>query len=133
MIVDDDLKLTGGCSGTTPVSLGFHRGQPNADDWFQVAFDTADVVSTGETGEFTVKEIRWDHGTVTPANLPPNSTIRVPNQFKGTGTLTLSTHIGTTEQRRIAGIFRGDVTNLEGDQANLVAEFDIDKSCGVKF
>jgi len=133
IFVDDNFKITGGCNGTTPISLGFYRGQPNADDWFKVAFDTADVVGTGETGEFTVREISWDHGTVIPKNLPPNTTIRAPNQFKGTGTLTLTTHIGTIEQRKIAGNFRGEVTNLEGEQASLEAEFDIDKSCGVRF
>jgi len=132
-IVDDDLKLTGGCSGTTPVSLGFNSGKLTEDNWFSIGFDTADVISTGATGEFTIKEIRWDHGTVTPANLPPNSGIRVPNRFTGPGTLTLTSHIGTVEQRRMAGNFRGEVRNLEGEQASLVAEFDIDKSCGVKF
>lgn len=132
-MVDDSYKITGGCNGITPISLGFYRGQPNTDNWFKVAFDTTDVVGTGETGEFTIKEIRWDHGTVTPANLPPNSGIRVPNRFTGPGTLTLTAHVGTVEQRRMAGNFRGEVSNLEGEQASLVAEFDIDKSCGVRF
>jgi len=51
----------------------------------------------------------------------------------GPGTLTLTSHVGTVEQRRMAGNFRGKVSNLEGEQASLVAEFDIDMSCGIKF
>ncbi|HAJ91487.1 MAG TPA: hypothetical protein DCO71_02500, partial [Gammaproteobacteria bacterium] len=28
IFVDDNFKITGGCNGTTPISLGFYRGQP---------------------------------------------------------------------------------------------------------
>ena len=68
------VSLVGGCSGTSPLSIGLQQGALQGQDWESFAFDTIDVVGPAATGVFPLREIRWDHGTVVPANLPPGGT-----------------------------------------------------------
>lgn len=83
------------------------------------------------------EEIRWDHGSFVPDDLPEGVTTGVPNRFAGSGTLTLTRHEATMAQvtagkRRMTGTIRADsLTNAEGTSVALEAEFDIPFSCGV--
>jgi hypothetical protein len=128
----DAITITGGCTGDSPMSIGFHRGQPNLEDYVSFAFETAGPMGTGETGEFDVEEIRWDHGTVVPDNLPPGTTVRVPNRFTGTGLLSVSRHDAAIGQQRTTATITSDqMTNRQGTSVGLTVEFDINRSCGV--
>lgn len=132
-----ELTMSGGCDGRSRMSLGFQGGRPAGPDWTYLAFDTEGAVGTGETGSFAVEEIRWDHGTFVPDDLPDGVTTRVPNRFTGTGTLTLTTHDATMAHatagtRRMTGTLAGDgLENEEGVTVDLAAEFDVHLSCGV--
>jgi len=132
-IVLDDLQFTGGCSGSTPASMGVHRGQPNSEDYVSFAFKTAEVVGTGETGAFAVSEIRWDHGTVSPQNMPPELNIRVPNRFEGTGKLDLTTHSASLKDRSMEGVITATgMSNKQGEAVDIEARFRLDWSCGIE-
>lgn len=126
----DGLTMTGGCVPSEPMSIGFHSGLPTEPDYFNVAFDGAEKVGTGETGTFGIKEIRWDHGTVAKS-VPGGMEVRVPNRFTGAGSISLTRHDASVGDRRMAGTVTGTATNGEGVAADVVVEFDINLSCGV--
>lgn len=50
----DQIRLGGGCDGTSPLSLGFSSGIPTSDDWAYLGFDTAEAVGTGQTGSVPI-------------------------------------------------------------------------------
>lgn len=133
---DDEVSMGGGCDGNSPISLGFHRGTPAEPDWFNLGFDTAERVGTGETGTFDLNELRWDNGTF--VHHVGGREVRVPNRFGGTGTLTLTTHDATMAHamagaRRLTGTLRADsLINRNGVAVRLEAEFDVHFSCGVR-
>ncbi len=128
-----DLKLAGGCDGTTPINLSMFLGQPIEERWFNVAFSTEGVVAPGETGSFLLQSLQWDDGVVRPENLPADSPARVPVRYSGKGTLTLETHIARSQNRRMAGTLTGHVEQLgKGPVADITVYFDINLSCGVK-
>jgi hypothetical protein len=128
-----DLKLAGGCDGTTPINLSMFLGQPIEERWFSVAFSTEGVVAPGETGTFPLQSLQWDDGVMRPENLPADSPARVPVRYSGKGTLTLDTHAASTGMRRMAGTLTGHVEQLgKGPAADITAHFDINLSCGVK-
>ena len=123
------LGIAGGCSGTTPLSLGFQSGSATGTDWMSFAFDTAATVRPGQTGVFPV-EVRWDHGMV-ETRVPGGTVVLTPNRFNGSGTLTVTTHLATASARRLAGTVRGSVGNQAGERADVVADFSVNLSCGI--
>ncbi|MDX1530031.1 MAG: hypothetical protein R3362_00760 [Rhodothermales bacterium] len=129
----DDVRVTGGCDGNAPMSIGFSQGLPTEAGYVNLAFDTADAVGTGATGAFEVREVRWDHGTVYSERMRG----RAPNRFSGAGTLELEVHDATMAhatagRRQLAGTLRGTgLTNAEGLAADVEADLVINLSCGV--
>ncbi len=128
-----ELTLSGGCDGTTPISLSLFAGEPIDDSWFNVAFDTEAVVAPGETGVFPLVEMDWDNGVTRPDNLPADTAVRVPVRNSGKGTLTLETHNASTNNRRMIGVLEGSLQqDGESPAVNVTARFDVNLSCGVK-
>lgn len=128
-IQGEDLTLTGGCTGSSPISLGFRKGRPDEDDYLSLSFDTRDVVAPGQAGAFVLEEITWDDGT-SVITLPAGTEIRGPNRLTGPGSLTLDVHRTEVGDRRMAGTVRGDVKGDEGHPVELVAEFSVNLACG---
>ena len=125
-----ELSLTGGCGGLSPLSIGFHRGAPHEEDYFAFSMNSAAPVAPGQVGEVELTRITWDNGVTTPANMPDDSPIKVPNRFEGTGILRLQSHSGTGMAGRMSGVVTGDVSQKTGDaDASLVVEFDINLAC----
>lgn len=131
MLSGDRVRITGGCTGSGRMSIGFSRGNPSDEDWLSFALDTADTVSTGATGQFPLREVRWDNG-IEDFTIPGGNTIKAPNRFKGPGSLTLNSHDATLSNRRMTGSVIADVSNMEGETASLSAKFGINLSCGVR-
>ena len=129
-LVVDSLQSTGGCTGNNLLSLGFHSGSLDSPDWFSFGFDTVGTVSTGATGVFPLREVRWDNG-MKNHTIPGGMVVRVPDRFSGAGSLTIDLHKASVAQRRMMGTVVADVTNIEGQSAKLSAHYGIDLSCGV--
>lgn len=128
---EGELSLSGGCTASSPMSVGFRSGLPTAEDYLYVGFDTMEAIAPGSTGTFAVKEIRWDHGT-TVSGQPARPGARVPNRFSGTGSLSLTTHQAAVGRQRMIGTLTGQgLTNADGVSGDLVVEFDINRSCGL--
>jgi len=128
--VGGKLSFTGGCSGSSPLSMGFRSGLPTASDYQSVAFDSEAPIGTGATGPFPLKEIRWDDGIVTQT-VAGGLEVQVPNRLTGSGTITIDSHTGTVASRHMTATVTGDVTDESGRAASLAVEFDINWSCGV--
>ncbi len=129
----ENLSLTGGCAPSTTLSIGLFRGTVQDESWFQLAFDSSENLATGQIGVVALKEVRWDNGTDSPPNIPPEMNIRVPNRFTGTGTLEITNHDATTQSRRMIGRVRASLhSRASGEDAELEARFDINMSCGVQ-
>lgn len=127
-----NTSVGGGCTGSTPIDLGFHRGNwaLPGQPWTNTAFRTADIVGTGETGTFDVEEITWDHGVLErPVG---DRTVRLPNRFTGPGTIEIEEHSARSDNRRIRAVLRGSgLSNDDGHSVDIVAEVDLNFSCGV--
>lgn len=128
-----DLLLTGGCAPDDGViRMSFTRGQVMDEDLFQLRIVTAGPVESGQTGSFPLEELGWYDGTFKPDNVPAESTIRVPDAYKGPGTLNIITHVATLQERRMVGTVQGTVEQMAGDKsASISASFDINLSCGI--
>jgi hypothetical protein len=125
-----ELSLTGGCVGSSPLSIGFHSGAPHAEGYFGFSMNSAAPVASGQVGDVELARITWDNGVTTPANMPADSPVKVPDRFEGTGTLTLQSHSGRGMAGRMSGVVTGEVTQKFGDAAaSLVVEFDINLAC----
>jgi hypothetical protein len=132
----DQVTLSGGCDGRSPISLSFSRGNVAREDagWIYLGFDTATVVGTGDMGTFGLTEVRWDHGT--RVQTIGGREIRLPNRFSGPGTLTLTAHDATMAHatsgaRRMTGTVRADALSNRTESVRLEATFDVHLSCGV--
>lgn len=126
-------QMTGGCSGSSPFSLGLLQSDPTREDYAYLSFSTQGAVATGAVGEFALSELKWDFGSVSPENMPPELNIRVPNRFSGTGTLELTSHIASPELRRMTGVIHAEgLTNHPGQSVDIEASFGVDWSCGIQ-
>lgn len=125
-------SIGGGCTGSSPISMSFHQGNwalPN-QPWTNTAFTTTEIVGTGLTGTFDVEEITWDHGILERS--VGGQAFRLPNRFTGVGTIDIVEHRATSDDRRFRATLRGTrLVNDEGLSVDLVAEIDLDFSCGV--
>lgn len=125
-----DLTVTGGCAAPSPMSIGFTSGSPHEDGYFRFAIESAGPVAPGDLGAVELTRITWDNGVTTPANMPEDSPIKVPNRFEGAGTLQIDMHTGRGMAGRMSGTVTGEVATRAGDQtASLVVEFDINLAC----
>ena len=86
------------------------------------------AVGTGETGEFQL-----DYVEVT---FRKTSGDFIQRDFRGPGTMTLTTHEAEPGHRRMVGTMEGSGLQGRGDDAgktlDLTVSFDMDSSCGVK-
>ena len=125
-----ELTVSGGCVGSSPLSIGVRRGAPSENDYFAFSINSASPVAPGQLGDVELTKITWDNGVTTPANLPADSPVRVPVRYEGAGVLKLQSHTGTGLAGRMSGVVTGDVSNKAGDEvASLVVEFDINLAC----
>ena len=129
---DKDFSLAGGCTGSSQMNFGFASGAPHLDDWVYLSFTTEQAVESGETGTFNLASLTWDQGVERPANLPPESPIRVPRRYEGKGILRLDRHDNYPNQRRLSGSIEGELVRRSPlETVTLSAEFSIPMSCGV--
>lgn len=123
----DQLTLVGGCSPQGPMSIIFMHGVPGDEDYFYFAIESAEPV-TSDSAELS--EITWDNGAFTPANLPEDSVIKVPNRLTGPGTLTVTSQSGVGLAGRMAGTVEGQVMGgLSAQITSVSASFDVNLSC----
>ncbi|MFW6084110.1 MAG: hypothetical protein ACODAA_02755 [Gemmatimonadota bacterium] len=125
----EELALSGGCTGSSPISLGFRKGRPDSNDYLNVSIETHDVVGPGETGLFALANLDWDHGTLVRST-PGGGEVRVPNRMTGSGVLMLTNHEAGVGDRRLEGLVRSEVRGEDGQQVELVAEFGVNLACG---
>lgn len=129
---EEDYTLAGGCTGLSPMNFGFASGAPHTDAWVYLSFTTEQVVESGETGTFNLSNLTWDQGVERPAKLPPDSPIRVPRRYEGTGSLRLARHDNSPSQRRLSGSIKGElVRRSTQEKVTVSAGFSIPMSCGV--
>tara|TARA_R110001606_G_scaffold77186_3_gene178397 strand:+ start:547 stop:960 length:414 start_codon:yes stop_codon:yes gene_type:complete len=128
-----DMKLSGGCDGNSPLVLTMFHGTPIDEDWFSIGFATQDPFGADATGTIPLSQLTWDNGASRPENLPPDSPVRTANRYLGKGTLTLETHIATPDVRRMAGRIEGHVEQYgRGLSADITIDFDINFTCHVR-
>lgn len=137
------LKTSGAITGEFQGSSGDEvtglRGQCNPEMWanfgidlppgdyyrLQATLTSRDEIPTGATGEFPLDSLVVEFTTKDIDTL----------QFKGRGTLKLTTHDATPGQRHMVGTMSGK--GLEGRQAaegqtlDATLDFDMSFSCGV--
>jgi len=126
---DEDTGLMGLCNPTSFANFMLAMPGGEAYDEVWVTNMSKGGIGTGETGAFKLSYVE-----VTFRKTTSNDFIQ--REFRGPGTLTLTTHdaepghrrmIGTMEGAALAG--RGDD---EGKQLDLTVSFDMDSSCGLK-
>ncbi len=125
---DEDTGLMGLCNPSTFAN--FMLTMPGGDEYDEVWVTnySEGEIGTGETGEFDLRYIE-----VTLRKTTVNDFIQ--REFRGPGTMTLTTHEADPDNRRIVGIMEG--TDLQGkseDQGKALSvkvSFDMDSSCGV--
>ena len=128
-----DMKLSGGCDGNSPLVLSMFHGAPIDGDWFSIGFMTQDPFGAEATGTIPLSQLTWDNGASRPENLPPDSPLKTANRYLGKGTLTLETHIATPEVRRMVGRVEGHVEQYgRGNSADITVDFDISFTCHVR-
>lgn len=126
----DTITLVGGCINQAPLSFGFQKGEARQSDWFYVSMKSAGDIEPDATGEFELDELVWDNGVRVPEGLPDDTPVRIPNKFKGKGTLTISRHNSTPPDRLLAGIATGELTREDtGERAQVTVSFEIKKAC----
>lgn len=114
------------------MNFGFASGAPHLEDWVYLSFTTEQVVESGGTGTFNLSNLTWEQGVERPAKLPPESPIRVPRRYEGTGSLRLDLHDNSASQRRLWGSIEGELVDRSTqEKVTISAAFRIPMSCGV--
>ncbi len=125
---DDVTGLMGLCNPTTFAN--FMLALPGGEDFDEVWVTNMSKrgITTGETGTFALSYI-----DVTFRKTTSNDFIQ--REFRGPGTLTLSTHVAKPGSRRMIGTMEGTGLTGRGDddgkQLDVAVSFDMDSSCGV--
>lgn len=118
-------RLSGGCDGKSPLSIGFQSGQIYQPSWRYFAFDSADDVSARQTGDIALNRVVFDDGVLEQSE----HGIFPPNRHKGTGMLTISRHEAGGLNKRMEGVVRAELTGPDGEGLVVEAEFSIPLAC----
>jgi hypothetical protein len=125
-----DLTLVGGCAAPSPMSIGFFRGTPTDDTYFQFQMESGAPVAQGHTGQVELANVVWDNGVEIPSSMPADSPVRVPSRLAGTGTLTIESHTGRGMGGRMSGTVSGTLTDGgAGEPVPIEVSFDINLAC----
>lgn len=118
-------RLSGGCDGKSPLSIGFQSGQIYQPSWRYFAFDSADNVGVKQLGDIALNRVVFDNGVLEQSE---HGTFP-PNRHEGVGTLTISRHEAGTHDKRMEGVVRAQLLGPNGETVPVEAEFSIPLAC----
>lgn len=118
-------RLSGGCDGRSPLSIGFQSGQIYQPSWRYFAFDSAEDVGVRQMGDIALDRVVFDDGVLEQSE---HGTFP-PNRHKGTGTLTITRHEAGGLNKRMEGVVRAELTGPDGERRPVKAEFSIPLAC----
>ena len=126
---DEDTGLMGLCNPNSFANFMLAMPGGEAYDQVWVTNYSKGAIGTGETGEFKLSYVE-----VTFRKTSLNGFVQ--RDFRGPGTITLTTHNADPNNRRMIGTMEGTGLKGRGDEEgkklDLKVSFDMDSSCGVK-
>jgi len=126
---DEDTGLMGLCNPTSFANFMLAMPGGEAYDEVWVTNYSKGAIGTGETGEFRLSYVEVTFRKTTTNDF-------VQREFRGPGTITLTTHNADPNNRRMVGTMEGAGLEGRGDdegkKLDLKVSFDMDSSCGVK-
>lgn len=121
------IGLAGGCHPGEGIGLIFQDNTGvNKESWFMVSMEGDDAPGSGETGTYSVDEVKWFNGH----RRDPDIGVTLPIIFEGSGRLDVTRHSGRGMAGRMAGALTADVANEDsGEPASIELTFDINYAC----
>lgn len=126
---DEDTGLMGLCNPDTFANFMLAMPGGEAYDEVWVTNYSKGAIGTAQTGTFKLSYVEVTFRQTTTTDF-------IQRDFRGPGTITLTTHDAEPGNRRMIGIMEG--TGLEGrgddegKRLDVQVSFDMDSSCGMK-